>query len=115
MKKLYIIVFYSILAIFIISCSNIKNKCKNPINGKAVLVAYRVSKHSHLWFQNTETKQIYDISSVGGRIEPNINLGDTILVQYCNNEIIFNRYDYVKVPINRETRFIYLNEFSYIY
>ncbi len=101
--------------LFTLSCSESVNKCDNPKDGKAVLVAYRVAKHSHLWFQNPETKRIYNIGSVGGRREPNINLGDTIKVQYCNTEIMFNRYEYVKQPVNRETRFICLNGFGGLY
>lgn len=104
-----------ILLILFSSCTNnVKPpiKCKNSIKGKAVLIAYRVSKHSHLWFQNPITKQIYDISGVGGRRKPNISLGDTINVEYCNNKIIFNKYKYVKKPFNGETRFIYLTQFN---
>ena len=107
--------FYALLAVFFSSCSQGVNKCENPTNGKAVLVAYRVAKHSHLWFQNPETKQVYDISGVGRRKEPNINLGDTINVQYCNGEIMLDRYKYVKQPNNRETRFIYLDGFGSLY
>lgn len=117
MKKFKIItssaiVVYAMLVVVFYSCSQGVSKCENPKNGKAVLVAYRVAKHSHLWFQNPETKQIYDIGSVGGRREPNINLGDTISVQYCNGEIIFDRYSYVRQPYNRETRFIHLNGYD---
>jgi hypothetical protein len=109
------IAVYAMLAVVFYSCSQGVSKCENPKNGKAVLVAYRVAKHSHLWLQNPETKQIYDIGSVGGRREPNINLGDTIAVEYCNGEIMFDRYSYVREPYNRETRFIYLNGFSGVY
>ena len=109
------IAVYAMLAVVFYSCSQGVSECKNPKNGKAVLVAYRVAKHSHLWLQNPETKQIYDIGGVGGRREPNINLGDTILVQYCNGEIMFDRYSYVREPHNRETRFIYLDGFGSLY
>lgn len=106
---------YVLLAVVFYSCSQRVRECESPKNGKAVLVAYRVAKHSHLWFQNTETKQIYDIGGVGGRREPNINLGDTISVKYCNGDIMFDRYSYVRQPYNRETRFIHLNGYSGLY
>lgn len=120
MKKFKISIFsaiiiYMMLAVFFSSCSQRVDECKNPKNGKAVLVAYRVAKHSHLWFQNPKNKQIYDIRSVGGRREPNINLGDTIHVQYCNGEIMFDRYSYVRQPYNRKTRFTYLNGYGNLY
>ena len=91
---------------------NISNNCQNPTNGKAVLVAYKVAKHSRLWLQNPNTKQIYNIG-IGKKREPNINLGDTINVQYCNGEIIIDKYKYVKKE-NRERRFIHLNGFDYL-
>lgn len=106
---------YTILTLFIYSCSPTSNKCENQTSGKAILVAYRVYKHSHMWFQNPETKQIYDINALGGRREPTISLGDTINVYYCDNQIIFNKYDYVKIPANRSIRFIYLNGFSHLH
>jgi len=109
------IAVYAMLAVVFSSCSQGVSKCENPKNGKAVLVAYRVAKHSHLWFQNPTTKKIYDINGVGGRREPNINLGDTITVQYCNGEIMFDRYSYVREPYNRETRFIHLNGYGGLY
>ena len=107
--------FYILLGVGFFSCSQDVNNCVNPTNGKVVLVAYRVAKSSHLWFQNTETKQVYDIGGVGGRREPIIKLGDTINVQYCNGEIMFNKYQYVKEPNNRETRFIHLVGFNNLY
>lgn len=106
------IALYAMLVVVFFSCSQSVGKCENPSNGKAVLVAYRVAKHSHLWFQNPETKKVYDISGIGGRREPNINLGDTINVQYCNGEIMLDKYSCVRQPYNRETRFIYLQGFS---
>jgi hypothetical protein len=109
------IALYVMLAVVLSSCSQSVSKCENPTNGKAVLVAYRVAKHSHLWFRNPETKRVYDIGGVGGRREPNIKLGDTINVQYCNGEIMFDRYKYVKQPNNRETRFIHLEGFGGLY
>ena len=109
------IALYAMLTVVFSSCSQGVSKCENPKIGKAVLVAYRVAKHSHLWLQNPETKQIYDIGDLGGRREPKINLGDTISVQYCNGEIMFDRYSYVIEPYNRETRFIYFNGFGGLY
>jgi hypothetical protein len=117
MKKLKInitvIAVYAMLVVCLSSCS--MNKCENTTNGKAVLVAYKVAKHSHLWFQNPENKQLYYISSVGGRREPNINLGDTIYVQYCDGEILFDKYQYVKRPDNRKKRFTHLDGFEYLH
>lgn len=109
------IAVYAMLAAVFPSCSGGVSKRENPKSGKAVLVAYRVSRHSHLWFQNPETKQIYDIDGLGGRREPNINLGDTIPVQYCKGEIVFDRYSYVRQPYNEKTRFIYLDGYGYLY
>ena len=109
------IVLYAMLAVVFCSYSQGVSKCENPKDGKAVLVAYRVAKHSHLWFKNPETKQIYDIGNIGGRREPKINLGDTISVKYCNGEIMLDRYSYVRQPYNRETRFIHLNGYGGLY
>src|SRR5574343_183861 len=102
-KIIRLVLWFSIC--FCSSCSLGEVKCENAKDGKAVLIAYRVAKHSHLWFQNPETKIIYDIGGVGGRREPNINLGDTISVQYCDDKIIFDKYSYVREPYNRETRY----------
>lgn len=115
MKKCKIYILFSFLIIAFSSCREPIKKCENPKKGKAILVAYRVAKHTHLWFQNIETKYVYDVGGVGGRREPNISLGDTINIQYCGNSIIFNKYDYVKIPINRDTRFRYLKGFKYLY
>ena len=109
------IVKFVLIMSFLPSCSQKENTCTNPIQGKAVLVAYRVSKHSHMWFQNPGTKQIYDISGVGGRREPVINLGEAIPVKYCGEDIIFDKYFYVREPYNRETRFICLKGYEYLY
>jgi hypothetical protein len=109
------ITVYVMLAVVFFSCSNHVSDCNNPTNGKAVLVAYRVAKHSHLWFQNPKTKKVYDIGGVGGRREPNINLGDAINVQYCNGEIMLDRYRYVKQANNLKTRFIHLDGFGGLY
>ncbi len=117
-KNVVVVIIYTmLLCVIFSSCSQgvDVDTCENPTDGKAILVAYRVARHSHLWFQNPETKRVYDIGSVGGRREPNISLGDTIEVQYCNGEIVFDRYEYVKQPINRETRFVYLDGFDNLY
>jgi len=89
--------------------------CTNPTKGKARLVAYRVAKHSHLWFENVETKKIYDISGVGGRREPSISLGSSIPVEYCLGDIHLDRATFVKVPVNRDTRFVALPGYEYLY
>lgn len=109
MKKI-IIIF-----LFLLNCEALKKECVNPIKGEAILVAYRVSKHSHLWFENPKTGKVYDIGGVGGRREPSINLGDSINVYYCESEIVFDKDKYVQEPFNRETRFIYLNGYRYLY
>lgn len=102
--------FLFIIAIsLLMSCVAPSPECKNPIEGKAIFVAYRVAKHSHMWFQNTKTGQIYDIDGLGGRREPNISLGTIINVTYCDNEIIFNKDQYIR-ETDRETIFVPLSQ-----
>lgn len=117
MKKigqLIVLMAICILISSMFSCES-QPKCENPEQGKAVLVAYRVSKHSHMWLLNPETGKVHDVGGVGGRREPNINLGDTINVSYCNGRILFDKYSYVKIPVNRKTRFIYLPGYDHLY
>jgi hypothetical protein len=109
----YLIFIFS-LSLFS-SCAESLKRCDQPQDGKAVLVAYRVAKSTHLWFQDPTTDTIYDINGVGGRREPNISLGDTIKVQYCDGRIVFNRYNYVKQPVNRKTRYKSLKGYEGLY
>ena len=78
--------------LFLSSCKNKPRVCKELKEGEAVLVAYRVAKHSHMWFLNPATNTIYDIDGLGGRREPTIKLGQSIDVQYCDGDIIFDKY-----------------------
>lgn len=106
-----------ILTVVLFSCVGRPVECENPTNGEAILVAYRVAKHSHLWLKNPATGIVHDITGLGGRREPNIELGTKIKVQYCGNEIMFNGYEcpYVRQAINRTTRFVPLKGYEYLY
>lgn len=104
-----------LISLTLASCVGYPTKCENPIDGKAVLVAYRVAKHSHIWLKDPRTNIIYDIGGLGGRREPNINLGDTINVQYCNKYMMENQYDLVQEPNDRTTRYISLNGYENLY
>ena len=100
--------------VFIVSC-NKHEKCTDHKNSKCVLVAYRVAKHSHMWLKRIDTGLIYDISGLGGRRIPIINLGDTINVEFCKNEIIFDGSGYSVYPQNSQTRFIHMDGYSDLY
>lgn len=108
MKKFIFLLIIS--TSLLMSCISKVTECKNPIEGEAIFVAYRVAKHSHMWFQNTKTGQIYDIDGLGGRREPNISLGTIIDVKYCDGTILFDKYKYIREPYNRETRFVILSQ-----
>lgn len=72
-----------------------------------VLVAYKVAKHSHMWLKDVRTSIVWDISGLGGRREPVMNLGDTIVVQFCGDELL-DTYKYVKEPVDRTSRYVSL-------
>jgi len=79
MNKIYLF----LLCIILVGCCSQTDINRADIkNGKATLVAYRVAKHSHMWLKIKETNTIHDISGLGGRRIPTINLGDTIDVKY---------------------------------
>lgn len=112
MKNIIFIIFALLL---ITSCAQKQVECSNPIKGKAILVAYKVAKHSNMWLLNPATNTVYNINSLGGRREPNIKITDTINVEYCNDEILFDKYQYVRYPENTTSRFIYYKNYSYLY
>jgi len=107
MKKLLFVLLLS-------SCIKPEPKCVNPKKGKAIFVAFRVAKSSHFWFKNIETNTIYNIANLGGIREPNINLGDTIDIEYCDAGIIFDKFQYVMFASNKETRFRSLYGYEYL-
>jgi len=106
MKNLIKYGCYTLLS-FVFACSPNVKECKNRVKGTAILTHYRIAKHSHMWFKNPKTGIVYDVGALGGRREPNIKIGTEINVDYCDGEIIFDRYKYVKQPTNRTTRYVY--------
>ena len=107
MNKLLLI----ISAFLLLSCNGRKT-CDNPVKGRAMLVAYRVAKHSHVWLQDVKTDSIYEVSGLGGRREPIAKLGDVIDVTYCGNEIVSEIP--VQYPDNTDTRFVFLTGYNYL-
>lgn len=91
--------------VFIVSC-NKHEKCTDHKKSKCVLVAYRVAKHSHFWLKRLDTGLYHNVGGLGGRRIPIMNLGDTIIVEFCKNEIIIDGSDYSVYPQNTQTRFV---------
>ena len=96
-----------LMAFALMSCEpSVKNS--ELINGTAILIGYKVAKHSHMYIMIEETGTTHDIGSLGGRREPVMSLGDRFPIQYyiIGSRIIpyFNRYKYVKDPTNRNSR-----------
>jgi len=108
-----LIILLSVL--FLFSCQSKPRVCKELKEGEAVLIAYRVAKHSHMWFLDPVTNTVYDIDGIGGRREPTIKLGQSIQVQYCDGDIIFDKYSYAVYPENADTRFIYMKGYQNLY
>lgn len=71
-------------------------------NGTAVLIGYKIAKHSHMYIMIEQTGTVHDISFLGGRREPIMSLGDKFPIQYYvrGNRIIpyFDKCKYVKRP-----------------
>lgn len=114
--KQVIITKFTIIAFLVClfaSCSS-KPDCVSPIQGKAVLVAYRIGKHSEMWLRNPATGTVFNIKDIGGRRAPTIDLNDTINVQYCHNDIIFNKSKYVVVT-NESNTFVWLKGYDTLY
>lgn len=90
-------ILLALLGFMVMSCEPKRTNECDSYKGKAVLVAYRVAKHSHMWLENPANGQVYDIGSLGGRRIPNIELGDTIDVEYCKcvEPINFDSHKYV--------------------
>lgn len=103
---------------FLISCDNGINSasCKdNVVIGTAVLVGYKVSKHSRLYVFDPETHKIHTLHSLGGRREPSLKIGESFDVQYCglNKEYLYIDRDrlrttYVRVPEDKKSRTVML-------
>jgi hypothetical protein len=51
---------------------------------QAVLVAYRVDKHSRLWLQVIEDGSLH-VHNTGFFVKPTLGLGDTVMVEYHPN------------------------------
>jgi hypothetical protein len=104
---------YFIVFIFLFGCEEQSKEmepwhykpCYTFESGKAVLVAYKVAAHSHIWFQDPKTKRIFHEGTLGGRKEPTVSLGDTINVHYCDGTLMFDKNLYVKSPMDRSSRF----------
>lgn len=85
-------------------------------NGTAVLIGYKVAKHSRMYIMVKETGTTHRITGLGGRREPIMALGDEFPIQYYirGNMIIpyFDRYKYVRYPTNRKLRKVTLQGYE---
>ena len=92
---------------------------KDIRQGTATLIGYKVAKHSRLYIRIDETGTIHKITSLGGRREPTLSLGDKFPIQYYyrGNTVVprFNKFNYVRYPKNRRTRTVMLDEYKDFY
>lgn len=109
--------FICLFTLFLFGCEAQRDTivCDNATQSNAKVVAYRVAKHSRLWIEDVNSKKIFEISSVGGRREPTVGLGGIVPIQYCQSRLNFDKYSYVKYPLNTTTRFVYLPGYKHLY
>jgi hypothetical protein len=110
-----LLVLLSFILLFLSCVERNDRSCPDLKYGKAVLVAYRVSGFSELWFVSTETKIVYHIDGIIGRRIPIIKPGDTINVRYCGSKIVFEPEDYVQRSADTELRFVSIKGYEYLY
>lgn len=93
-----------LMLIAILSFGCAEPTCEKPVNGKAVIVAFKVAKHSRVWLKNPQTNLI-DRVSLGKRKQVIYNMGDTIDVLYCGDRTLIDRDRLVRRADNTTTRF----------
>ena len=103
------------LLILLTSCVSNENYCEKK--GTAILVGYKVAKHSHIFIKILETNTVHEIGGMGGRREPNIALGTKFVVKYrINNKgnvyPLLNASDYAKQPIDRTSRYVMMTGYE---
>ncbi len=111
---IYIKNLFVICCTLLFSCTstpeNVSNSYSNIKQGHAVLIGYKVAKHSHVAFKLIETNTTHDIDGMGGRREPNMKLFDTVIVNYCIKDgyvvILHDGSEFAKEPLNINSRIV---------
>lgn len=113
MMKLLLLIL--LLTTISFSCNNKPRKTK--YTGSVILIGYKVAWHSHFYFYLIDNNTKYDMNDLGIRVEPSINLGDTMLIQYTKDDVtgkiklLIDSWECTQKPVHVKYRTEYLKEF----
>lgn len=114
MRKFILLFVFALLGMCFTSCDNMKYEEKT---GTAMLIGYKVAKHSHIFIKVMETNTIHELGGMGGRREPNIPLGTKFKIRYrvyADGHVrpMVDAYQFGKYPENRRRRYVMLSGYE---